>query len=61
MGVDPTVRKCEIGYRRNYHEGLQDTMLTKLQDTMLTKPPVPYDFCVCVPISSLLIVRSTPV
>ena len=28
---------------------------------MLTKPPVPYDFCVGVPISRLLTVGSTPV
>ena len=28
---------------------------------MLTKPPVPYDFCVGVPISCLLTVGSTPV
>ena len=32
-----------------------------LEDTMLTQPPVPYDFCVCIPISRLLTVGSTPV
>merc|ERR1711994_255922 len=43
------------------YPSLKEVPLATLLSTMLTNPPVPYDFCVGVPISHLLTVGSTPV
>ena len=53
MGVDSMASRCEIG--------MPTKSLKGLEDTMLTNPPVPYDFCVGVPISHLLTMESTPI
>ena len=43
----------KLGRRRKYHEGRNGRLL----DTMQTNPPVPYDFCVGVPMSRLLTIQ----